>query len=127
MAVNSVRELARRLGLSHTTVSDALRDSPRVKKATKEQVLKAAREYGYRYNPLAGALMSQMRMGSVETFRGGIAVVDLEGARMRAEVFARFHKEVLEGLSGRPKKWGSRLSSLLWAPRGFRSIGSILS
>lgn len=109
MAVNSVRELARRLGLSHTTVSDALRDSPRVKKATKEQVLKAAREYGYRYNPLAGALMSQMRMGSVETFRGGIAVVDLEGARMRAEVFARFHKEVLEGAERAAKKMGFKV------------------
>ena len=40
----SLRELARSLGLSHTTVSEALRDSPRVKAATRERVLKAARD-----------------------------------------------------------------------------------
>ena len=38
----SLRELARSLGLSHTTVSQALRGSLRVKKDTQKRVLKAA-------------------------------------------------------------------------------------
>ena len=56
MPAPSLRDLARTLGLSHTTVSEALRNSPRVSAATRQRVLKAARVAGYRANPLAGAL-----------------------------------------------------------------------
>ena len=73
----SLRELARSLGLSHTTVSEALRASPRVKASTRERVLKAAREVGYRHNPLAGALMSEMRRSRSGTFRGVLAVLEI--------------------------------------------------
>ncbi len=57
MSAPSIREIARSLGLSHTTVSEALRDSPRVNPATRRRVQKAAKAVGYRPNPLAGALM----------------------------------------------------------------------
>jgi LacI family transcriptional regulator len=109
MAINSVRELARSLGLSHTTVSDALRDSPRVRRETKERVLKAAEEAGYRYNPLAGALMSEMRRSSVGIFRGVIAVVDLESEAQRQKHSQRYHSEILQGAQETAKKLGFKL------------------
>lgn len=95
--MSSVRELARELGLSHTTVSDALRNKPRVKKETRDRVLAAAEKAGYRYNPLAGALMSEMRRSSVGVFQGVLAVVDLEGTEQRVSTARKYHREVAEG------------------------------
>lgn len=95
--MNSVRELAKALGLSHTTVSDALRNKPRVKKETRERVLKAAKEAGYKHNPLAGALMSEMRRSGAGSFRGVLAVVDLESSDQRLSAARRYHREVFAG------------------------------
>lgn len=118
MKINSVRELAKVLGLSHTTISDALRGSSRVKESTRQKVLKAAKDYGYHYNPLAGALMSQMRRGSADTFRGVIAVVDLEGAKQRPEIFARYHQEVTAGAALAAKKTGFKIESFALGSEG---------
>jgi len=46
MSAPSIREIARSLGLSHSTVSEALRDSPRVNPATRRRVQKAAKAVG---------------------------------------------------------------------------------
>ncbi len=136
MAINSVRDLARSLGISHTTVSDALRNSPRVRKETRERVQQAAREAGYRYNPLAGALMSEMRRSGVGTFRGVIAVVDLENEAHREETAQGYHRAILEGAREAAERLGfkvepfvlgamnmtvSRLSSVLDS-RGIRGV-----
>jgi LacI family transcriptional regulator len=105
----SLRELARSLGLSHTTVSEALRDSPRVKASTRERVLKAAREIGYRHNPLAGALMSEMRRSRSGTFRGVIAVIDLDGPDQRPVNAARYHRELTRGAGERAIELGFKI------------------
>jgi LacI family transcriptional regulator len=105
----SLRELARSLGLSHTTVSEALRDSPRVKASTRERVLKAAREIGYRHNPLAGALMSEMRRSRSGTFRGVIAVIDLDGPSQRPAIAARYHQELTRGAGERAIELGFKI------------------
>lgn len=51
-----LRDVARHLGVSHATISMALRDSPRVSAATRERVRKAAAELGYRPDPMLSAL-----------------------------------------------------------------------
>jgi DNA-binding LacI/PurR family transcriptional regulator len=108
----SLRELARSLGLSHTTVSEALRASPRVKASTRDRVLKAAREIGYRHNPLAGALMSEMRRSRSGTFRGVIAVIDLDGADQRPTNAARFHREITRGAGERASELGFKIEPI---------------
>ena len=105
----SLRDLARSLGLSHTTVSEALRESPRVKVSTRERVLKAAREVGYRHNPLAGALMSEMRRSRSGTFRGVIAVLDLDGPERRPINAARYHRELTHGAGERAVELGFKI------------------
>ena len=45
------REIATRLGISHATVSMALRDHPRIRAATRERVKQMAAEMGYQPNP----------------------------------------------------------------------------
>lgn len=134
--MNSIRELARYLGLSHTTVSDALRNNPRVKAETRKRVIEAAERKGYRYNPLAGALMSEMRKKGAAKFKGVIAVVDLESTEQRFKAAARFHKLLREGAKENAENQGfktevyelgkvnltiSRLESILRA-RGIRGL-----
>jgi len=131
----SLRELAHTLGLSHTTVSEALRNNPRVKEATREKVLKAAETAGYRRNPLAGALMSEIRRSRAGTFRGVIAIIDADGLSKRAPNSSRYHREMIEGANkralelgftgeifiGQREISGSRLDSILQS-RGIRGL-----
>ncbi|MEX0332402.1 MAG: LacI family DNA-binding transcriptional regulator [Puniceicoccaceae bacterium] len=95
--IQTVRALARELGVSHTTVSDALRNNPRVSVKTRERVQRAARELGYHYNPLAGAIMSEIRRSSVGTFHGIVAIVDLESDKDRRPGAKPYHAEMLRG------------------------------
>jgi DNA-binding LacI/PurR family transcriptional regulator len=102
----SLRQLAKQLGLSHTTVSEALRGSPRVKPVTRAKVLKVAKALGYKRNPLAGALMSEMRRSRAGTFRGVLAVLDLDGAVGRPPGAARYHSELTKGATKRAEELG---------------------
>lgn len=106
MSTPSLRQLAHELGLSHTTVSEALRGSSRVKDVTRDKVLKAAEAMGYRRNPLAGALMSEMRRSRAGTFRGVLAVLDLDGPEGRPEGPARYHSELTKGATQRAAELG---------------------
>lgn len=106
MPAPSLRQLAHELGLSHTTVSEALRGSPRVKPATRAKVLRAAKALGYQRNPLAGALMSEMRRSRAGTFRGTLAVLDLDGPEGRPAGAVRYHKELTKGATKRAEELG---------------------
>jgi Transcriptional regulators len=114
----SLRDLARQLGLSHTTVSEALRDNPRVKSETRKRVQQVAREAGYRHNPLAGALMSEMRRSRTGTFRGVIAVVDLDGPDKRPVNASRYHQELIRGASERASELGFKAESFVIGKAG---------
>src|ERR1043165_8524132 len=88
--------LARSLGLSRATVSSALRGTGRVAEETKQRVREAARAAGYRHNPLAATLMSEMRRSSGGTFRGVVATVEVnESARPGGH--GPFHRELIRG------------------------------
>ncbi len=118
MAIKSVRELARSLGISHTTVSDALRNSPRVRAETRRRVQKAAEAAGYRYNPLAGALMSEIRRSGVGAFRGVLAIVDLECEAAREERSQRYHRSVYEGARETAESLGFKVEPFVLGASG---------
>ncbi len=104
----TLRSLAKVLGLSRTTVSDALRGSPRVDPNTAQRVKKAAREAGYRRNPLAGALMSELRRSRGTAFRGVLAAIDFNEPD-RPEAAARFHRELQAGAEARAVELGFKV------------------
>lgn len=104
----TLRSLARSLGLSRTTVSDALRGSPRVDPNTAARVKKAAREAGYRRNPLAGALMSELRRSRGSAFRGVIAAIDFNEPN-RPAAAARYHRELVTGAEDRASELGFKV------------------
>lgn len=57
----TIRDVARALGVSHTTVSMALRNDPRILPATRQKVNQAAVRLGYRSDPIVSELMAQLR------------------------------------------------------------------
>lgn len=58
MAV-TIKDIAKRSGVSYSTVSKALRNSSLVKENTKEKILKIANELGYQPNVVARSLVSK--------------------------------------------------------------------
>jgi LacI family transcriptional regulator len=104
----TVRSLARTLRLSVATVSTALSGRGRVSADTRRRVLQAARLAGYRHNPLAATLMSELRRARGQVFRGVLAAVDLfEPARAP---HGAFHRELLVGAKARADELGFKLT-----------------
>ncbi|MEW2544715.1 LacI family DNA-binding transcriptional regulator [Streptomyces sp. NPDC047002] len=56
MAAVTLKDVAERAGVSIKTVSNVVRDAPRVSPATRERVMRAVHELGYRPNPSARRL-----------------------------------------------------------------------
>ena len=112
----TVRSLARTLGLSHTTVSDALRGKGRVDPATAARVQKAAREAGYHRNPLAAAVMSELRRSRGATFRGVLAAVDLSEPDRAPH--GAFHRELVSGGRERAAELGFKLEEFVVGTEG---------
>lgn len=73
----NVREIALKAGVSHITVSRALRDAPNVAPATKAKIREIAEKLGYRPNPLVSAYTAQMRRSRGEA--GGCTLAWLSG------------------------------------------------
>ncbi|MDP3377412.1 MAG: LacI family DNA-binding transcriptional regulator [Brevundimonas sp.] len=70
----TIRDLAARLGVSHTTVSLALRNDPSISAGTRQRVRLTAQVMGYRGNILVSALLSQVRKGRLQN-RGEVVAV----------------------------------------------------
>lgn len=56
---STVKDIAKKLGLHHSTVSRALRDYPDISEATKKKVLKVANEMNYTPNTIAQSLKTK--------------------------------------------------------------------
>jgi len=119
MSVHTLRTLAKSLGLSRTTISDALRGSPRVKAETVQRVREAAKVAGYVHNPLTGAVMSQLRRSRGQQFRGVLAVLEIDIAGRSAHA-ARYNQSVLKGVTDRAEELGFRTERFELGDNGIR-------
>lgn len=108
MSAPTLRSLARTLGVSRTTISEALRGSPRVRLATAEKIRAAAEAVGYHHNPLAGAIMSELRRSRGELFRGVLAIVGVDEPG-RPAYAARFYDELIRGATARASELGFKV------------------
>lgn len=70
-----MKDIADHLGVSQSTVSLALNNSPKISEATKAKVQAAAESLGYQSNPYVAALMSARRFGKVPSNPPVIAMV----------------------------------------------------
>jgi LacI family transcriptional regulator len=73
----TLKDVARIAAVTPATVSLALRGNPRIPPATRERILKIAADLGYESNPLIGKMMSHVRSGRSQQFRGKIAFLNL--------------------------------------------------
>ncbi|GGF23991.1 putative HTH-type transcriptional repressor ExuR [Halobacillus andaensis] len=55
----TIKDIAKTAGVSYSTVSKALRDSPLVKEPTKERIIQIAKQLGYQPNAAARSLVSK--------------------------------------------------------------------
>lgn len=119
--------MAKALGLSRTTISDALRGSPRVNPDTVERVVKVAEAAGYRRNPLAGTVMSHQRRSRGHDFRGVIGVVDFYPAN-RSPWAQEFAHAVLVGIEERATAMGFKAERFVVDENGItlKRLDSIL-
>jgi LacI family transcriptional regulator len=104
----SLRDIAAHLGVSHVTVSLALRDAPRVSVALRAKIKKAADEMGYRPDPMLQALAAYRGRKSKPAIHSALAWIN---AWPRAEDL-RLHKEFdlyWKGASEGAAKLGYRL------------------
>ncbi len=71
----TIKDIAEAAGISHTAVSLALRNHPKVSAETREKVRKLAEQMGYRPDPLLGALVAYRQGLRPAGFRETIAWV----------------------------------------------------
>ncbi|OAM87396.1 LacI family transcriptional regulator [Termitidicoccus mucosus] len=110
-SATSVRDLARVLGLSHTTVAQGLRNKPSVKAETRKRIHAAAKAAGYQHNPLTGAVMAGMRRKRGTAFQGVVALVDLDGSKNRPFGPACYISEIVKGASERAAQLGFKIKT----------------
>jgi LacI family transcriptional regulator len=119
MAAPTLRTLARSLGLSRTTVSDALRGSPRVNPDTVARVREAAKAAGYVRNPLTGAVMSLLRRSRGQKFRGVLAAIEMVEP-VRSDHVIRYNESLMRGISERANELGFKVERFEIGAKGMR-------
>lgn len=73
----TLKDIAKELGVSHVTVSMALRNSPRVAEATKERVKAKAEDMGYTPDPMLSALAHYRRTSTRQPIQSSLAWINL--------------------------------------------------
>jgi DNA-binding LacI/PurR family transcriptional regulator len=126
----SFATIARVAGVSKMTVSRVLRHAEGASPATREKVLEAARELGYRHNPMVAALMENLRRARGVGESAGIAFL----INAASDVEHPYNAAVLAGAEAQASALGyalsrvalseyegnhQRLSTVLWN-RGLR-------
>lgn len=119
-------DIARAAGTSPATVSLALRNDPRVAKATHAKVHKVANELGYRPDPHLSQLMGYLRGGRSQAIQSVIALLsDWSDEELRSNVYM---SGLLRGIMERGEQLGYQFEIFNKTSRmSYRRIESILS
>jgi len=122
----SIYRIARLAGVSPSSVSLALRDSPKISAATKRRIRGIARRQGYRPDARLNELMARMRLSSALRGRACLAVVSLYDDAAPWSRSAH-HARIYASMAARADELGYRLEPLwMRAPgmthRRFRAI-----
>jgi LacI family transcriptional regulator len=103
----SLKDIANETGLSISTVSEALRNSPKVRPGTRKLVEEAAARLNYRPNPLVTALMSQVREAKQPTDSLVLALIDASNRKEQLSV-SHWNATVIEGAARRASILGCK-------------------
>ena len=127
----TIRKLARLAGVSHPTVSRALRNSPLLSRETRERIQALAKKHGYHPHPMVSKLMAQLP--HVRTIARSTLAIVTSWPDWRQRLFPC---EIYAGIQARAEEFGytaeefpmsgyrmssSRLSDVLYA-RGIEGV-----
>jgi LacI family transcriptional regulator len=104
----TMKDIANEAGLSVAAVSYALRSSPKIGKATQEQVKAVARRLGYRPDPRIASLMAHIRRAHARTTGERLGFVWVHTKRTQAERDP-FLRHVFAGARRRAEQSGFRI------------------
>lgn len=111
----TLKDVAAASGVSETTVSLALRNHPRISKATKKKVEETVARLGYKPNALVAALMSNVSRSRSAASEVPLAVV-YSVSRKEAEQGV-FHKKLWAGMSSRASELGFYTERFFVSPK----------
>jgi DNA-binding LacI/PurR family transcriptional regulator len=106
-----MRDIARKIGVSHVTVSLAMRDNPRISVTMRRQIREAAEEMGYRPDPMLTALAHYRKRKSNPSGTARIAWINA----WENPAASRGHKEsdlYWKGASAAAEKYGYLMEEL---------------
>lgn len=83
--------------------------------------MQAAERTGYRHNPLASALMGEMRRSRAGVFRGVIALLDPTGPERRTPARARYFQAVADGAAERARELCFQADVIVAGRAGFEA------
>lgn len=112
MVFVTLRDIARQLNLSHSTVSRALHDDPRISPATRDRVHAAAREKGYRPDPLLSALVHHRLHRGARPVQAELAWINGWSAPSRLRAFREFDL-YWQGAADEAARAGFRLTEFI--------------
>ncbi len=115
--------LAERAGVSHPTVSRALRNNPRISAATRDRIQALAREMGYRPDPAMSALIAHRNRSPETREYRKIAVLNAWGSRLPFYMGTQ-----LAGIRSRAAELGYEVELFPVTPdtAGHRSLSRVL-
>jgi len=92
-----MQQIAAAAGVSKSAVSLALRNDPRIPKATRSRIQKVANDLGYQRNPVVDSLMTQLRAGRQPSFQANLGLVNCSPKKDLSEnhTFRRLREGVL--------------------------------
>ncbi|HEY8964840.1 MAG TPA: LacI family DNA-binding transcriptional regulator [Candidatus Methylacidiphilales bacterium] len=112
----TLRDLGRLLGVTHSTVSRALRNSPTISPARRLEIQQAAARLGYRPNAVATRLGHQRRAGRRVSIDSGIAWLNFWPRPEKLRSFGEFDA-YWEGARERAESTGYRLEEFVCGKR----------
>jgi DNA-binding LacI/PurR family transcriptional regulator len=112
----SLRDIAKKLDLSHSTVSLALRDHPRISEPVRRKIRETAEAMGYRPDPMLAAL-AHYRQGKVQPAMQ--AVIAWVNCWPKPEKLRSYHEFDLywKGALASAEKFGYRLEEFICGPQ----------
>ena len=105
---STMRDIAERAGVHTSTVSRALRNDPRITETQRAKIQRAAKELGYRSNPLIAALMTARRSRRGQTYKATLGFLKKHPVE-RAAWFTRHYGQLIAGARARAFAQGYHL------------------
>lgn len=114
----SLRDLAKILGVSHVTISLAMRGSPQISAAMTEKVKTVAKEHGYQPDPMLSALSNYRKNKASPVFKAVVGWINAWPEPDKLRSYQQFDA-YWQGAAGAAQKLGYHLEEF--------TIGSVMS